>query len=206
MINIAQVPQSNGSLATLMAPGPTQPAPGVVNVSGGKIYDIYTVPPVLNFTTASNNGGGAGTVTQYIFNTSVLNPAVTTNGSGAGSITNTYGDGFSGRVYDSLLSNANGGSGVFIKGFTIQSTTTSTGAQISTPFNTLQMNIQNANGQGGSTPVPVDVTAAIRNNQFQVGILTVVFPFTLNGLNQISLSLPANTTFSFTFTTENGSL
>lgn len=187
------------------APAPGAQA-GVVNLTQGKLYDIFTVPPVFTFTTASNDGSGAATVTQYIFNSAVMNAAVTTNGSGSASITNTYGDGFTGKIYDEAVRSANGGRGVMIKGFTITSTTTSTGAQISTPINTLQMQVLNANGQGGSTPVPIDVNSALRNNQFQIGVFTVVFKFYLNAMNQISVSLPANTTFAFTFVTETGSL
>jgi hypothetical protein len=185
---------------------PANNTAGIVNLSGGKVYDIFTIPPVMTFSTVSNAGTGAATVTQYIFNGTTMSAAVTTNGSGAASIVNTYGDGYTGKVYDAAITSWNQGRGVRIKGFTIQSTTTSTGAQTATPFATLQMQILNANAQGGATPVPVDVTAAQRNTQFQVGTLTVISEFYLNTLNQVSVSLPANTTFVFTFTTENGTL
>jgi hypothetical protein len=207
------VAQPNGELATLsntsrsMA-GYSAPATqaGVYSAAPGKVYDVFTIPPVLNYSTVSNNATGAGTVTQYIFNNTTLNAAVTTNGSGAASIVNTYGDGFSGRVYDKGVASWNGGRGVLIKGFTITSTTGSTGAQYSAAFATLNMQILNANSQGGVTPVPVDVSAALRNSQFQIGVLTVGFEFYLNSLNQLSLNLPRNTTFAITFVTENGSL
>lgn len=193
----------NQNLPSIRSMAPT--APGVVNVSGGKVYDIFTIPPVMNFTSISDNGSGAATVTQYVFNNTTLNAAVTTNGSGAASIVNTYSDGFAGRVFDAMVASWGNGRGVRIIGFTVQATTTSTGAQTATPYNTLQMQVLNANGQGGSTPVPIDVNAAIRNTQFQVGILTVKSDFTLNTLNQISYSQPANTTLAWTFTTEMGS-
>lgn len=204
------VQQKDGSQAQLVQTRSQNNTPtpqnGVVNVSGGKTYDIFTIPPVFTFTSVSASGSGAATVTQYIFNGSTLNAAVTNNGSGAGSIVNTYGDGFVGRVYDSQVASWNGGRGVRIQGFTVTVTTNSTGAQTSTPFNTLQLNLLNANGQGSSTPVPIDVTAAQRNTQFQIGQLTVISQFYLNTLNQISYSMPVNTAFAWTFTTENGSL
>jgi hypothetical protein len=200
MLDLVQQP--NGVYA---APA-VQAAPGVVNLTQGKLFDIFTVPPVLSFTTASDAGVGSGTVTQYIFNNNVMTAAVTTNGSAANSIVNTYGDGFTGKIYEQLMRSANGGRGIFIKGFTVTSTTSSTGAQYPTAVNTMNAQILNANAQGGSTPVPVNVSSALRNSQFQSGVFTVEFKFYLNAMSQISVSLPANTTFAFTFLTESGSL
>jgi len=190
------------------APSPStrQQTPGVVDFTRGKIFDIFTLPPEFTFTTASDNGAGALTKTQYIFNQTTLNAGVTNNGSGANSIVNTYGDGFTGKVYDAVVASWGDGRGVRMKGFTVTSTTTTTGAQIATAINTLQMQILNANGQGGSTPVPITVTAALRNSQYQIGVFTIAFEFVLNTLNQISISQPANTTFAFTFVTETGTL
>lgn len=197
------VQQPNGSYAV---PASNQAGPGVVNLTQGKLFDIFTVPPVLTFTTASNNGTGAATVTQYIFNPNVMTAPVTTNGSGANSIVNTYGDGYTGKIYEQLQRSANGGRGIFVRGFTVTSTTTSTGVQYPTGVNTMSMQILNANSQGGSTPVPVNVSSALRNSQFQSGVFTVEFKFFLNAMSQISVSLPANTTFAFTFFTETGSI
>lgn len=201
MLDLVQNPATG-----VYAVAPPPAAPGVVNLTQGKLFDIFTVPPVLSYTSASDNGSGAATVTQYIFNNNVMTAAVTTNGSGAGSIVNTYGDGYTGKIYEQLQRSANGGRGILIKGFTVTSTTTSTGAQYSTAINTMNMQILNANAQGGSTPVPVSVASALRNSQFQVGVYTVAFEFYLNALSQISVSLPANTTFAFQFITQNGSL
>lgn len=178
---------------------------GVINLSQGKLYDIFTIPPVYTVTSASDNGSGAAAVTQYLFNNSVLTSAVTTNGSGANSITTTYGDGYSGRAYAQQMAAANGGRGVLIKGFTVTATTTSSGAQTATAINTMNFQVLNANLQGGATPVPVNVAAALRNTQFQSGVFSVVAEFYLNALNQISVYLPANTTFAFTFITQTGS-
>ncbi len=180
---------------------------GVINLNAaGVIYDMFTIPTSLTFSSSSASGGSAATITQYIFNDTVMSPLVTDNGSGANSVTNTYGDGYSGRIYTQLLRSAKNAKGVRIKGFTLQITTASTGAQNASALNTMQMQILYANGQGGATPVPINVSEALRNVQQQVGIFTVVKEFYLNAVSQISYSNPVNTAFNFIFVTETGSL
>lgn len=173
-----------------------------VSTLSNKTYDIFAVPPVLTYTTSSNNATGAGTVTQYIFNNNVLNAAVTTNGSAAASIVNTYGDGFSGKVYENGFRSWNGGRGILVKGFTLSVTNYTSGAQVGSYFNTLSFQLLSANFQGGVLAVPFDVSAAVNNQQYQVGIVTVRQNMYLNAGSQISVSLPANTIFAFTFFTE----
>lgn len=177
---------------------------GVTTLSN-KTYDIFAVPPVLNYSTSSNAGASYATVTQYIFNNNVLNAAVTTNGSGAASIVNTYGDGFTGKVYENGFRSWNGGRGIMIKGFTLSVTNYTSGAQIGTYFNTLAFTLLSANFQGSTTNVPIDVSAAITNTQQQVGIISPRQSFYLNAGSQISISLPGNTIMAFTFFTETSS-
>lgn len=181
--------------------GSALPNQAVTQLSN-KTYDIFAVPPQLSYTSASNNGGGAGTVTQYIFNNSFLNAAVTTNGSGAASIVNTYGDGFTGKGYERALSSWNGGRGILLKGFTLSVTNYTSGAQVGTAFNTLSMQFLNANLQGGTLPVPIDVSAAVNNQQYQVGIISPKQNMFLNCISQYSFSQAANTTYAWTFFTE----
>lgn len=191
--------------ATSALPSNQAPAAGVKTLSD-KTYDIFALPPNFTVTTVSASGSGAATKTQYLFNNTTMNALVTDNGSGAGSIVSTYGDGFSGRVYDAIVASQNGGRGVLIQGFTVQSTTNSTGAQNSAAFNTMNFQILNANAQGGTFNIPLDVNSAITNAQYQVGILTIRQNFWLNTANQISVSLPVNTAFAFTFFTQTGNL
>lgn len=183
------------------AAGPSQSAAASTRLSN-KTYDIFTIPPVFTFTTASDNGTGAAAATQYIFNNSFYNAADTDNGSGAGSIVNTYGDGFTGKGYEQLLNSANGGHGVLFKGFLIISTTSSSGAQYPTAFTTINFTLLNANLQGSTIDIPFNISSAQNNMQYQSGTLTIDQRFWMNSLNQISVSLPANTTYAFTFYTE----
>lgn len=187
---------------------PTMPAPSMGGQNpaaytlSNKVYDIYTIPPNITFTSKSNNATGAGSVTQYIFNNSYFNAAVTTNGSGAASIVNTYGDGFTGKGYEQLFGSVNGGAGLWIKGFTVQAVNHTSGAQLSTPYNTLNFQVLNANLQNGMTPVPFDVQSAVNNLQQQVGILTIRQGFRINALGQLSYTHPENTDFAWTFFTQ----
>lgn len=167
-----------------------------------KTYDIFAVPPTLTYTSASNNGTGAAAVTQYIFNTVTFNAAVTTNGSAAASIVNTYGDGFSGKGYDRALTSWNGGRGILLKGFTLSVTNYTSGAQVGSGFNTLALQFLNANLQGGMLPVPIDVSAAVNNQQYQVGIITPLQRMYLNATSQYSFLQSANSTYAWTFFTE----
>lgn len=174
---------------------------GTSNLSSGSVIDQRPIPSSLSVTIASNNGGGAAATTTNIFNNSFLTAAATTNGSGAASIVNTFGDGFSGVVYEQLFK-FNGGRGILITGFTLIATLSSTGVQISTPFNTMNLTLNVQNGNGNSIPNNIKMAEAVRNTQFQNGILTPVVPFMLNPLCQLQMSVPVNTTFAFTFFTD----
>jgi len=184
-----------------MTPAMQTQTAGTTTLSN-KVYDIFAVPPVLTYTSVSNNGAGAGNVTQYIFNNSFLNAAVTNNGSGAASIVNTYGDGFSGNAYARALSSWNGGRGIGIKGFTLAVTNTTSGAQNGSQFNTMSFTLLSANMQGGTTPVPIDLSAAINNVQQQVGIISPRQAMFFNAISQFSFLEQANSTYAFTFFTE----
>lgn len=201
-ISMSPAVKSNANVAADTIANAIANKAGVVNLSNDKVYNVFPIPPELTFTTASDNGAGGATVTQNVFNNATLGAAVTTNGGagGAGSIVNTYGDGFAGLVYDQLMRSTNNGMGILIKGFTVIAEVG--GVQSSTPLNSLNLVLQNADGQGNLIPVPMNVSSAIRNTQQQVGTLTVLKAFYLNGLNQIRFSLPQNTTLTWTFFTQ----
>lgn len=178
---------------------------GITNLTNGVVYNVFPIPATFTWTVYSNNATGAVATTVYGFNNNVMNAAVTTNGSGAASIVNTYGDGFSGKIYENYARSANNGQGVYIKGMTVQSTNYTSGAQTSTPFSTMNLTIITTNGYGASVPVSIDFNEALRNTQYQVGILTIMKAFYLNSLTQLQLSLPANTQLVFTLMTQSAS-
>jgi hypothetical protein len=179
-----------------------QKSQGVINLSNGVVYDIFTIPTSFTASISSDNEANSVSKTVYLFNTDVLNAAVTDNGSGADSIVTTYGDGFSGRVYDAYLKSANNGRGIKMLGFTVIATNYTSGDQTGTAFPTMNLTLISANGQGGAIPIPFDLSEAFRNTQYLSGTLTVVKEFYLNSLCQLQYLQPKNTAFAWTFFTE----
>lgn len=183
---------------------------GVTNLGRGMVYELYTITTSLSFTTNSAAGSGAVNTKNYIFNNSFLNALVTNNGSGAGSIVSTYGDGFTGKVYEQYFKTCNPGQGtsgiyckgLFISGFTVQITNATSGDATSQGINTLAMNILAQNGEGESIPIAAKLAEAIRNAAFISGTYTVNFAFFINALTQISFVTPPNTNIAFTFFTQ----
>ncbi|MBA2610546.1 MAG: hypothetical protein H0U95_01150 [Bacteroidetes bacterium] len=123
MVEVAEFAVSPRSVAQNIATDLNNNS-GVMNLSNGKTIDLFPIPQTLSLTVTSTDAGAA--VTNYLFNTNSLSPAVTTNGGGANTIVNTYGDGYSGKGYEQLFRAANSGRGILIKGFTIKSTTFAT--------------------------------------------------------------------------------
>jgi len=173
---------------------------GVMNLSNGKTIELFPIPPTLSFTATSTDAGGS--VTNYIFNNNSLTASTTNNGGGANTIVNTYGDGYSGKGYEQLFRAANAGRGILLKGITVKSTTLA-GLLDSTFFTVANLKAIFADLQGaGVLPANINLDMAVRNTAFKDGILTVVFPFYLNALTQLSYLQPKNSAIYFTFFTE----
>lgn len=175
---------------------------GIVNVSNGKIVNYQPKPTSLSVTVESDNEASAASADIYIFNNTAFTALDTNNGSGANSIDYTWGDNNSGKTYERIMGSCNGGQGIGIRGFTLQVTTRSTGASLGTAFNTMQLNLIAANGQGKMVPFTSDVAEAIRNSQYIAGTLTVIFPFVFSPYMQMNYQQPHNTTFAWTLITE----
>ena len=175
-----------------------------LNKPGAAVYNDMPMPDSMNFTVSSVGGTGSLTKTIYIFNEDVYNANLTDNGHGANSIVTTYGDGFNGHWYNNALksygSNSGAGNqGIRIYGFTVQFFTISTGNQNSSIFSTLNFTWAPYNGYGAPKSVTMDFNQAIRNTQFQDGILTFQMDMFLNAMGQFSMSLPPDTKGVFTF-------
>ena len=172
---------------------------GVINLSNGVVYDVFMIPTSLSFSASSTNATGAVSTTIYAFNTNSLNAAVTSNGSGT-AIRFSYGDGFTGKAYEQYARSANGGKGLDIVGFTIQATTVA-GVAKPTAFSTLNLTVISANGYGAAVPVTIDLNQALRNTQYNSGMLTLGIAFYLNALTQMQMVLPVDTVVTFTLFT-----
>lgn len=181
---------------------------GIIDISNGQIISDKPKPKNLRVNVISSVAAGDEDATIYLFNNNSLNALDTDNGGGAGTISYTWGDGFTGKGYEQLMrSNITGFGGkpemgIGIRGFTVQVTKISTGASDGSYFNTMNLNIEMANLNGRMMPFNSDVVDAIRNTQYRAGILTVIFPFVFNPWMQISYTQSPDTKFEWTFMTE----
>jgi len=160
-------------------------------------FDMLPVPVAMSQTIASATGTGATAVTAYFGNEPYFNSTPTTNGSGAGSVTNTYGDGWSGKGYNQLFNAIT--RGVRCYGLTISFITTSTGAQNPSGLNTAATTLLVADLVGANQiPKGIVLNAGARNTQYLSGTMTVIYQFNINCLTQLSYSVPVGNTVSLT--------
>lgn len=175
-----------------------------LNMPGKPVYDVLPNPASMNFTVSSLAGSGAESKTIYIFNEDVFNENLTDNGSGADSIITSYGDGFNGHWYNQAFktygpNTSNGNKGVRTYGWTVQCFTISTGNQNSSIFSSMNFTWNPYNGYGKPLAETMDFSQAIRNTQFQDGILTFAFDGYISSIGQYSLELPPDTKAVFTW-------
>lgn len=164
-------------------------------------FQMFPVPPAMTKVTASATGGGAAAVTSYFGNEDAFNASVTDNGSGAGSVVHTYGDGWSGKGYNRLMWGL-GVEGVPCYGITLEYITTSTGAQLPSGLTTSNPTLLAANLVGAAQiPYGIVLAAGTRNTQYLAGTMTVSYKFGLNSLNQISYGIPVGSTVTLTVLT-----
>ncbi|MES2134492.1 MAG: hypothetical protein V4506_19250 [Bacteroidota bacterium] len=174
---------------------------GVMNTGDGRLINFLPKPTSFTVTVTSVEGANDEDATINVFNNNSLTALDTDNGSGANSITYSWGDGLTGKGYEQLIRAANNGSGVLFTGFTLQVTVNSSGAQTAAYFNTMQLAMIVHNCMGKTVPFSVDMSEAVRNTQQQVGILTLMKPQFLSVLGQFQYIQPPNTKFAWTFFT-----
>lgn len=175
-----------------------------LNTPGKPVYDVLPAFDSMNFTVSSTNHTGSETQTIYIFNEDVFNENPTNNGGGANSVVTTYGDGFNGHFYNNALktygaNTGRGTKGIRIYGFTVQAFTISTGNQNSSIYSTLNFTWNPYNGYGKPLAESMDFNQAIRNTQYQDGILTFQWDGYINAIGQFSMEVPPDTQLVFTF-------
>ena len=89
----------------LQAPAPS-PNDSIVDIGGN--FNLLPIPPAMTQVVASATGGGAVAINAVFLNEAFFQTTPTTNGSAGGSVTSTYGDGWSGKGYSQLAQNGNG--------------------------------------------------------------------------------------------------
>lgn len=202
---INQLPSSSsnsGSQGGAVNPVNSYVAPSLNNAPNVSVpgnFSLMPVPPAMTQVIASNNGANAVAKTVYFGNEASFNSTPTDNGSGAESITNTYGDGWSGKGYNQLIGI---GDGVQCFGFTLSYVTTSTGAQNGSGIVTANPTVLVATLINGETvPKGYVLSAGARNTQFLAGEMTIQTMFKLNALSQFSYVVPINNTVTLTIMT-----
>lgn len=199
---------NNNNARTVMSATPvTMPATTVVvqdnSVDVPGQLDMLPVPMGMTQTITSATGGGAETKTIYFGNEAAFNATPTNNGSGANSITNTYGDGWSGKGYNQLFTSLTNGRGLQCYGFTIEFVITATGVQNPAGISLAQPSLLNANLVGNRTiPYGFVLSTGQRNTQFQTGTMTVKKEFFFNCLSQLAYDVPVGNTATLTIMTK----
>jgi len=161
-----------------------------VNKAGLETVDLKPIPESIDITVKSTTGVGAESKTIYLFNLDFLEAAVTNNGSGAGSITYTYGDGRSGVVYNKQIENAFGGRGIKIDEVVINAKDVTSDVGDEAFFSTCNMKLLVDDGEGNALPVyNFKWNNAISNQPNKDGIYRAKVNFRLSYLSQLKFVL-----------------
>jgi hypothetical protein len=186
------------TLGTAITNANKQNTQGIFDLRNGVVNDM-PLPPAVKFTSASNNAADAETVTQYIFNNNSFTALVTDNGSGASSITNAYSDGFSGKWNEQAMRSYAGGQGLRVYGFNVQYTI----AGVANPSALVGANMAWTvyNGYNKSIPYDLDFSQALRNTQYNAGLLTFQWDAFLSSVGQFQIEVPANNTLTLSWFT-----
>lgn len=149
-----------------------QASQGVYRVGEASI-EMFDKPTTNTITFKGRNAADAANeaVTAHALNVDALN--------GSTGYVPTYDDGFTGKLINRHLAVTNLGRGLRVKSITFIALNAA-GSQDATVLQQLNFQVVSYTVKGGTViPKPIDLSAAIRNTQFQSGTLTLDFP---NGL------------------------
>jgi hypothetical protein len=173
----------------------TKAVKGSVDIDRGTLHDVDARPSQTIFTIASASGGGAGTVTAYVFNEDFLNATPTNNGSGAGSVVSSYNDGFAGRLISQITS-AKGDAGLRAKQIQLTFTDNATGLQDKASLQASNPTFTTYNGDNSSMPQIIPIQSAGSPAYQQSGFLIVNIDLGIKRYSQFSFLVPAGKTAS----------
>lgn len=171
---------------------------GIFDIRSGVVND-FPMPPAIKFTSVSNNATSSASVTQNIFNNSSFTALTTNNGAGADSIVNTFSDGFTGKWNEQAMRSANGGQGIRTYGFNVQYTIAGVANPAALVGANMAWNVYN--GYNKTIPYDLDFSIALRNTQYNAGLLTFLWDAFLSSIGQISIVVPNNNTLTLAFFT-----
>ena len=158
----------------------------------------YPLPPSITIVVASATAAGALATRVAVFNQDLLSN-VTNNGSGAGSITYTYSDGFSGNVVNNLLSNARAGVGAICYGVALRMNVTSSKAGDPSGLAVANSQFITYNALGGQTTLNFNLTSYQQRSDYDTSIEVIPCIQNITRFVQYSFVIPAGDTATITF-------
>jgi len=169
--------------------------------SNNNVYNFNTntqtlaTPKSTAWTATSIFQTSAVTKTLTIFNQSTdagIGASTTSNG-GSSAITYNYNDipggSSTGNLISRIASEYRRGHGMWCYGFNIQYTTA--GVVNPTALGNANFTINYYNGDTTIHPIYINVQDAIRNTQYNFGLLTILYGFNVPGYSQVSVVVPA---------------
>jgi len=203
--NAPQVMNNNANAAATTLANALNQQSGIIDLSQGRQFELYVKPTSTVVTTygLAVDGTTPGQSISYIFNEAIYKTSVLSADGTSASKQPTYNDGTfhnvtGGNINRHILCD-NLGRGLNFKLITFVGIDGS-GNQDITILQNMNLTVQTYNTQGGS-PVPqtFDVSSAIRNTQFQSGILTVALDVWVNAETQMVWTTAAGATITATF-------
>lgn len=160
---------------------------GIIDLRGSMPIELYDKPTTSLLTSKGRNAAdnANGEVQAYAFNEDAYNVSELTADGAAGYLV-TYNDGFTGKNLRRHICFDNAGRGLAYNQLTITAKD-SNGDQDVTLIENMQLTILTYTVIGGrEKPVVVDLASAIRNTQFQSGIVTILLDGWVNSQTQFS--------------------
>jgi hypothetical protein len=154
--------------------------------------NVYSLPDTVTIQVASAAGAGAVATRVYVTQQDVLNN-ITDNGSGGGSLTYTYQDGFGGRVVSRLLGNARAGMGAICYGFYIRFDVTG-GAGDAAGLAAANPYFASYNSFGNFTPLNASFATNNTRKDFDTSLTVIQCVQNMSFLTQLSFVIPVGDT------------
>lgn len=176
---------------------------GIIDLreSSGPI-ELYDKPKSTLLTTYGRNAADNANlaVLAYAFNEDTYNVSQDAANPATASKATAYNDGFNGKNINRHIELANNGRGLKMVDITFTALNAA-GDQDPTILQQLDFTITTYTVVGGRLmPKVLDVSSAIRNTQFQSGILTLLVEAWINGVTQLAWNVPAGATVSANIT------
>lgn len=162
-------------------------------IDRGSMQDIKAEPSQTIITINSNNDSGSGTKTIYLLNNDVMQGLVTDNGSGAGSITYQFNDGFNGNIISNIFT-AYGNIGLMAKQVQFKMQNNTTTLQDGSALTASQPAMNGVNGDGSAFNQIIPMQSTGNPMYLQTGFLIVDVDIYWKRYSQMSLILPKDTT------------